>query len=110
LKRNRRGRKRKSTARELVPVLLVDDVAASAPFLLLGAARVRHKLSVSLHYNYFTIVNKVGRGFRKDNQHTENYLDNELIPTGNGAARSLTSIASTAPRLVRQFCRQLMAG
>ncbi len=62
-----------------IPVLMVDDIAASAPFLLLGAARVRHKLGLPLHFNYFTIVNKVGRGFHKVNQHTENYLDNELV-------------------------------
>jgi hypothetical protein len=54
-----------------MPVLMVDHVAASAPFLLNAAARVQHKLKASLHYNYFTVVNKVGRGFNKANQHTE---------------------------------------
>ena len=58
---------------------MVDDVAASAPFLANAAARVRHKLGLPLLHSYFAIVNKVGRGFAKADQHTENYLDNELI-------------------------------
>jgi orotate phosphoribosyltransferase len=61
------------------PVLLVDDLAASAPHLLLASARVQAKLGLALHRNYFTIVNKVGRGFSKQAQHTENLLDNQLI-------------------------------
>jgi hypothetical protein len=61
------------------PVLLVDDIAASAPFLRLASARVQSKLNLPLHRNYFTLVNKVGRGVNKANQHTENYLDNELV-------------------------------
>lgn len=74
-----------------VPVLMVDDAAASAPFLLLAAARVQHKLSLSLHYNYFCLVNKVGRGFVRANQHTENYLNNELVAlfTMNNFCRSV---------------------
>lgn len=62
-----------------VPVLMVEDIAASAPFMLRAAIRVQQKLRLPLHANYFTIVNKVGRGFRKENQHTENYLDGQLI-------------------------------
>jgi orotate phosphoribosyltransferase len=62
-----------------VPVLLVDDLAASAPFLLLASARVQQRLGLPLHRCYFTVVNKVGRGFSKASQHTENYLDNQLI-------------------------------
>jgi orotate phosphoribosyltransferase len=65
------------------PVLLVDDLAASAPFLLLASARVQAQLGLALHRNYFTIVNKVGRGFSKQAQHTENYLDNQLISLFN---------------------------
>ncbi len=73
------------------PVLMVDDAAASAPFLLCAAARVRHKLKLPLHYNWFTIVNKVGRGFNKVNQHTENYLSGELVSffTMNNFCRSV---------------------
>jgi hypothetical protein len=66
-----------------VPVVMVDDIAASAPFLLLAAARIRHKLKLPLHYNYFAVVNKVGRGAKKVNQHTENYLNNQLISLFN---------------------------
>jgi len=62
-----------------VPVLMVEDIAASAPFLLRASIRVRQKLKLPLHANYFTIVNKVGPYFRKENQHTENYLDGELV-------------------------------
>jgi orotate phosphoribosyltransferase len=62
-----------------LPVLLVDDIAASAPFLLLAAARVRQKLRLPLHFNYFCIVNKVGRGFDRASQHTENYPPGELV-------------------------------
>jgi hypothetical protein len=65
-------------SREL-PVLLVDDLAASTNHLLLASARVQQKLGLPLHRNYFVIVNKVGRGFDKAAQHTENYLDNELV-------------------------------
>jgi orotate phosphoribosyltransferase len=66
-----------------LPVLLVDDLAASAPFLLRAAARVQFKLGLPLHRSYFTIVNKVGRGFSKQAQHTENLLDNQLISLFN---------------------------
>jgi hypothetical protein len=62
-----------------MPVLLVDDLAASAPHLLCAAARVQQRLRLPLHHCSFTIVNKVGRGFKKSSQHTENYLDNQLI-------------------------------
>ena len=62
-----------------LPVLMVDDVAASAPFLRLASARVQTKLGLPLHKNYFTIVNKVGRRVSKEAQHTENLLDGELI-------------------------------
>ncbi len=74
-----------------MPVLMVDDLAASAPFLLLAAARVQHKLRLPLHYLCFTIVNKVGRGFNKTNQHTENLLNNELVSlfTVNNFCRSV---------------------
>ncbi len=78
-----------------VPVLMVDDISASAPIILVAAARVRHKLRVPLHYNYFTIVNKVGRGFDKGSQHTENYLDNELV-----ALYTMNNFAHTAD----EFC------
>src|SRR5260221_10744410 len=66
-----------SISREL-PVLLVDDLAASTNHLLLASARVQQKLGLPLYRSYFVIVNKVGRGFDKAAQHTENYLDNEL--------------------------------
>lgn len=62
-----------------LPVLMVDDAAASANHLAIGAARVQQKLRLPLHRNYFVIVNKVGRHVPKGAQHTENYLDNELV-------------------------------
>jgi orotate phosphoribosyltransferase len=62
-----------------VPVLIVDDIAASSPFMLNASVRIQVKLKLPLHRNYFTIVNKVGRGFSKQAQHTENYLDGQLI-------------------------------
>lgn len=62
-----------------LPVLMVEDIAASAPFMLRAAIRVQQKLKLPLHQNYFTVVNKVGAGFKKENQHTENYLDGQLI-------------------------------
>lgn len=62
-----------------VPVLIVDDTAASAPFMGHAAARIQQRLGLPLHRNYFTILNKVGRGFDKKSQHTENYLDGELV-------------------------------
>lgn len=75
-----------------LPVLIVDDVAASAPFLLMAATRVQQKLRLPLHCKYFTIVNKVGRGFSKTAQHTENYLDGELVAlfNMNNFARDVT--------------------
>lgn len=75
-----------------LPVLMVEDIAASAPFLLRAAIRVQQKLGLPLHRNYFTVVNKVGRGFRKENQHTENYLDGELVTlfTFNNFSRDAT--------------------
>ena len=66
-----------------LPVLMVDDVAASAPYLLQASARVRQKLKLPLHHQYFCIVNKVGRGVAKQAQHTENYLDGQLIALFN---------------------------
>ncbi len=62
-----------------LPVVMVDDVAASANHLKLAAARVQLKLNLPLHRNYFTLVNKVGRALSKDAQHTEHYLNNELV-------------------------------
>jgi orotate phosphoribosyltransferase len=62
-----------------LPVMIVDDVAASAPFMLHASARVRIKLGLPLHYNYFAVMNKAGIGIGKDFQHTENYLDIELV-------------------------------
>lgn len=62
-----------------LPVLLVDDLAASSPFLLNASVRVQVKLNLPLHRNYFTIVNKVGRGMSKSAQHTDVYLDGQLI-------------------------------
>jgi hypothetical protein len=77
-------------ARPDLPVLMVDDIAASAPFLLLASVRVQQKLRLPLHRNYFTVVNKVGAGFSKSAQHTENYLDGELVAlfTVNNFTRS----------------------
>jgi len=73
-----------------LPVLMVDDAAGSAPFLQAGSIRVQQKLGLPLHRNYFVLVNKVGRGFSKEAQHTENYLDNELVAlfTMNNFCRS----------------------
>jgi hypothetical protein len=65
------------------PVLMVDDVAASAPYMAQAAARVRQKLKLPLHYQYFTVVNKVGRGVPKEAQHTDSYLDGQLISLFN---------------------------
>jgi hypothetical protein len=62
-----------------LPVLLVDDVAASSPHMLLAAARITTKLGLPLHRNYFALVNKVGRNVAKNAQHTVNYLDGELV-------------------------------
>jgi orotate phosphoribosyltransferase len=61
-----------------LPVLIVDDIAASSPFMLNASVRIQVKLGLPLHHQYFTIVNKVGR-FKKQSQHTENYLDGQLI-------------------------------
>ncbi len=62
-----------------LPVLIVDDTAGSAEFMRLASARIQTKLGLPLHRNYFAVTNKVGRRFGKHAQHTENYLDNELI-------------------------------
>ncbi len=62
-----------------LPVLIVDDIAASSPFLLNASVRIQVKLNLPLHRNYFTIVNKVGRGLSKSAQHTDVYLDGQLI-------------------------------
>lgn len=61
-----------------LPVLIVDDAAASAEYMRVAAARIALKLRLPLHRNYFTLSNKVGR-LSKAAQHTENYLDNELV-------------------------------
>lgn len=76
-----------------LPVLMVDDVAASAPFMLQAAARVQQKLKLPLHHLYFTIVNKVGRGVAKSAQHTESYLDGQLIALFNLNNFHLTAAA-----------------
>lgn len=65
------------------PVLMVDDIAASAPYMAQAAARVRQKLKLPLHYQYFAVVNKVGRRVAKHAQHTESYLDGQLIALFN---------------------------
>lgn len=62
-----------------LPVLIVDDIAASAPYMANASVRIQVKLRLPLYRNYFTIVNKVGRGFPKQSQHTEIYLDSQLI-------------------------------
>lgn len=62
-----------------LPVLLIDDIAASTEYLAQAAARVQVKLGLPLHQNYFTVVNKVGYRLSKEAQHTENYLENQLI-------------------------------
>lgn len=62
-----------------LPVMLVDDVAASTNHMRLASARIQVKLKLPLHRNYFAITNKVGIGFSKESQHTENYLNNELV-------------------------------
>lgn len=62
-----------------LPILMVDDIAASAPHLLRASIRVQQKLGLPLHQNYFCLVNKVGPGISKEHQHTENYLDGQLI-------------------------------
>lgn len=62
-----------------LPVLLVDDVAASSPHMLLAATRITAKLALPLHRNYFALVNKVGRNVAMNAQHTGNYLDGELV-------------------------------
>lgn len=62
-----------------LPVLMVDDAAASTEYMKVASARVQAKLRLPLHRCCFTVVNKVGFGFSKDAQHTENYLDNMLV-------------------------------
>lgn len=62
-----------------LPVMLVDDAAASTNHMVLASARIQLRLKLPLHRNYFAVVNKVGAGFGKEYQHTENYLDNELV-------------------------------
>jgi hypothetical protein len=66
-----------------LPVVLVDDVAASAPYLLHSAARIVSKLGARLHHKYFTILDKTGAGVEKNSQHTENYLSGQLISLFN---------------------------
>lgn len=76
-----------------LPVLIVDDVAASSPFILRASARIQAKLGLALHRNYFTLINKVGYGFSKEAQHTENLLDNELVSlfVMNNFAKTVTA-------------------
>jgi hypothetical protein len=83
-----------------LPVLMVDDLAASAPFLRVGSARVQAKLNLPLHRNYFVIIHKVGRSFLKKNQHTENMLDNELV-----ALYTVNNIAKTAEEFKIRYNR-----
>jgi len=61
------------------PVLIIDDLAASSNHMLLAAARVQLMLDLPLHRNYFAVINKVGCRADKQSQHTENYLNNELV-------------------------------
>lgn len=62
-----------------LPVVMVDDIAASAPFLLRASIRVQQKLALPLHSHWFTVVAKVGPGIRQVNSHTRNYLDGALV-------------------------------
>ncbi len=62
-----------------LPVLMVDDAAASTNYMLHASVRVQMKLNLPLHRNYFTLLNKVGRGASSQVQHTNNYLDKELV-------------------------------
>lgn len=62
-----------------LPVVVVDDIAASAPFALRASIRIRQKLGLELHSHWFTVVNKVGPGIRQVNSHTRNYLDGQLV-------------------------------
>ena len=66
-----------------LPVLMVEDVAASAPFMLHAALRVQQKLKLPLYHQYFALVNKVGRGVAKNAQHTENLLSGQLVALFN---------------------------
>lgn len=66
-----------------LPVLMVDDIAASAPFMLLASLRVQQKLELPLYHQYFALVNKVGRGVAKKAQHTENLLAGQLVALFN---------------------------
>jgi orotate phosphoribosyltransferase len=82
-----------------VPVMIVDDMAASAPFIRQASARIQAKLGVPLHYNYFTVINKVGR-LRKHSQHTEAYPDNQLI-----ALFTINNIAQTSDKFMARYGR-----
>ncbi len=62
-----------------IPVLLVDDLAASADHMLLASSRIQLMLGLVLHRNYFAVINKVGARVDKASQYTENYLNNELV-------------------------------
>lgn len=66
-----------------LPVLMIDDIAASAPFMLSASLRVQQKLDLPLYHQYFAIVNKVGRGVAKQAQHTENLLNGQLVALFN---------------------------
>ena len=61
-----------------MPVLMVDDAAASTEYMRVAAAKVEFFLHLPLHLNYFALINKVGM-IPKAAQHTNNYLDNELV-------------------------------
>ena len=62
-----------------VPVLMVDDAAGSTEYMRVASTKVQFFLGLPLHRNYFTLMNKVGMYVPKTAQHTENYLDNELV-------------------------------
>lgn len=62
-----------------VPVVMVDDIASSAPFLLRASIRVQQKLQLPLHSHWFTVVNKAGPFYKKQYQHTQNWLDGQLV-------------------------------
>lgn len=83
-----------------LPVLLVDDVAASAPHMLLASARIQTKLRIPLHRNYFAIINKVGRGVNKHNQHTGSYLDGELV-----TLFTINNFCQTPRRFINKYGR-----
>lgn len=62
-----------------MPIMLMDDVAASTNHIRLASARVQMKLHLPLHTHYFAIINKVGARMNKNSSHTENYINGELV-------------------------------